>query len=298
MVLALGAAPSQAQPPVRQVLLLQSLDRGNLVVDDFTANFRVDLDQRAGTPVNVVQVVTGATGLAGAPERAVVDYIRSTFADRAAPDLIVTIGGPATIFARKYRPELFPDTPLLFAAVDQRFLRDAPLGKNDTAVAVVNDYARLMDEILQLRPQTRQVFIVSGSTQLGQFWRRELDKEFRRFQNRLTFVWSDDLSLAEILRRSANLPRDSAIFYLTFGSDAQGGAYADARVLAELHTTANAPLFGAQSVYFGHGVVGGTMMSVDDLALNTAEVANRLLNGAPLESVSVPPQSPEQPIFD
>jgi hypothetical protein len=30
--------------------------------------------------------------------------------------------------------------------------------------------------------------------------------------------------------------------YLTFGTDAQGGAYADEQVLAELHAGANAPL--------------------------------------------------------
>ena len=152
------------------------------LLDHFTGNFRVDLDQRAGRPVNVVQVVVGPTGFVGAPEQAVVDYIRSTFADRPKPDLIVTVAGPAAVFARKYRQQLFPDTPLLFASVDQRFLRDAPLGENETAVAVVNDFPRLVDDILQLLPQTRQVFMVMGSGQLGQFWRRELENEFRRFQ--------------------------------------------------------------------------------------------------------------------
>ena len=37
----------------------------------------------------------------------------------ARPELIVTIGGPAAVFARKYRRQLFPDTPLLFASVDR-----------------------------------------------------------------------------------------------------------------------------------------------------------------------------------
>ena len=140
--------------------------------------------------------------------------------------------------------------------------------------------------------------MVMGSGLLGKFWRRELDEEFKRFHDRLTFVWSEELSLPEILRHCASLPRHSAIFYLTFGTDAQGGAYADERVLADLHATANAPLFGMQSVYFGSGVVGGTMMSIDDLARNTADVAIRLLNGAPPRSISVPPQRPGQPIFD
>ena len=297
-LLVLGAASSEAQAPVRQVLVLQSFDRGNLVADFFTGNFRVELDQRAGTPVNVVQVVVGPTGFVGAPEREVVDYIRSTFTDRPKPNLILTVGGPAAVFARKHREQLFPDTPLLFAAVDERFLRDAPLGENETAVAVLNDYSQLIEEILQLLPQTKQVFMVMGSGLLSTFWRQEFDEEFRRFHDRLTFVWSEELSLSEILRHSANLPRHSAIFYLTFGTDAQGGAYADDRVLADLHATANAPLFGMQSVYFGTGVVGGTMMSIDNLARNTADVAIRILNGAPPRSVRVPPQRPGQPIFD
>ena len=109
--------------PARHVLVLQSVDRGNLVIDEFTGDFRVELDQRAEKPVNVVQIVVGPTGFVGASEQAVVDYIRSTFVDRPKPDLIMTVGGPAAVFARKYRQQLFPDTPLLFAAVDRRYLR-------------------------------------------------------------------------------------------------------------------------------------------------------------------------------
>jgi signal transduction histidine kinase len=297
-VMASGVASGEPAPVVRQVLVLQSFDRGNLIVDTFTGHFRVELDQRAGTPVNVVQVVVGPMGFGSVPGREVVDYTRAIFAGRTRPDLIMTVGGPAAVFARTYRQQLFPDTPLLFAAVDARFLRDAPLGENETAVAVVNDYPRLVEEILQLLPETRQVFMVAGSGLLSEFWHRELDEEFKRFQGRLTFVWSEELSLPEILRHCASLPRDSAIFYLTFGTDAQGGAYADERVLTELHATANVPLFGMQSVYFGSGVVGGTMMSIDNLARNTAEVAIRLLNGTPPRGVNVPPQRPGQPAFD
>ena len=76
------------------VAAFRAADRGNLILDHFTGNFRVDLDQRVGRPVNVVQVVVGPTGFVGAPEQAVVDYIRSTFADRPKPDLIVTVARP------------------------------------------------------------------------------------------------------------------------------------------------------------------------------------------------------------
>ena len=248
--------------------------------------------------MNIVQVVVGPTGFVGASEQAIVDFIRSTYADRPTPDLIVTAAGPAAVFARKYRRQLFPDSPLLLASVDQRYLRDAPLGENETAVAVVSDFPGLVDDILQLLPETRQVFMVMGSGQIGRFWRERLDEQFTRFRDRLTFVWSDELSLAEILRRCASLPDHSAIFYFTFGNDAAGAAYADERVLAELHATANAPLFAAHSVHMGSGIVGGRLMSVDDLSRHTADAALRLLNGASPSSVRVPPQPPGQPIFD
>ena len=214
------------------------------LLDYFTGNFASTWTSAIGRPVNVVQIVVGPTGFIGAPEQAIVDYIRSTFADRPEPDLIVHFAGPAAVFARKHRQELFPDTPLLLASVDQRYLRDAPLGENETAVAVVNDFPGLVDDILQLLPETRQVFMVMGSGQLGTFWRRELEEEFKRFHERLTFVWSNDLSLARdrapLCEPSARTRRSSMS---AFGTDAEGGAYADERVLADLHATANAPLF-------------------------------------------------------
>jgi len=295
--LVLGAATNGAAQTVqRQVLVLQSLHRGNLVLDTFTTNFHVELDQRADQPVNFVQIVVGPAGAVGAPEQAVVDFIRSTFVDGSKPDLVVAIAGPATVFARKYRQQLFPDTPLLFAAVDHRFFGDSPLGKNETAVAVAADFPGMVDEILQLLPQTRQIFIVTGAGQIGTFWRRELDKPFARFQDRVTFAWGDDLSLPEILRRSASLPDHSAILFMSFGTDAAGAAYADERVLGDLNTMARAPVFGLQSTYLGAGVVGGSLLRIDELSLRTADVAIQLLNGA--RSVNVPPQRAGLPMFD
>jgi hypothetical protein len=121
--------------------------------------------------------------------------------------------------------QLFPGTPLLFASVDKRFLLGAPLGENEGAVPVDNNYPGLVDDILQVLPETRQVFMVLGSGMLNKFWRPQLENEFRRFHDRVTFSWSGDLSFSEILRRCADLPSNSAIIYLSFGTDASGTAF-------------------------------------------------------------------------
>jgi signal transduction histidine kinase len=298
VLLFLSAAPSDAQPGVRQVLVLQSFERGNMIIDHFTTNFRVELDKQVGRPVNVLQVVVGPEGFVAAPEQATLDFIRSLYTGRPDPDLIMAVAGVASAFARRHRAQLFPDAPLFFAAVDQRFLGSEPLGENETATAASNDFPRIVDEILQLLPQTTQLFVVTGSGVLAQFWRRVLDEELKRFRGRLELVWLDKLSFEQLLRRCASLPRNAAIFYVAFGTDAAGGAYADERVLADLHATANAPVFVSQSAYLGAGAVGGSLMSNDEMIRTSANAAARLLNGAAPRSVKVPLQLAGQPVFD
>ncbi len=99
----------EAQPQVqKQVLVLQSFHSGNIVADNFTTNLHVELDQRAEQPVNFVPVVVGPIGSVGAPERAIVDFIVSSFANGPQPDLIMAVSGPAAVFARKYRSAALP----------------------------------------------------------------------------------------------------------------------------------------------------------------------------------------------
>ena len=46
-------------------------------------------------------------------------------------------------------------------------LQDAPIVENETAVAAVNDFPRLVDDMLQVLPQSQQVFIVMGPERLA-----------------------------------------------------------------------------------------------------------------------------------
>ena len=148
-VLLIATVPGEAQPVARQVLVLQSFERGNMIVDHFTTNFRVELDTQVEHPVNLLQVVVGPTGFVAAPEQATVDFIQSLYAGRPHPDLIVAVAGVASAFARRHRAQLFPEAPLLFAAVDQRYLGSEPLGNNETAAAGINDFPGAVDDILQ-----------------------------------------------------------------------------------------------------------------------------------------------------
>ena len=294
----LAVASSEAATTARQVLLLQSSDRGSLVFDRVTADFRAALQDRAGEWVTVVEFVVAPAGFAESPDEAIVQYLRALFADRAAPDLIVTIGGPATAFAIRNRQQLFPTTPLIYAATEARYLRSVMLADNETSVLVSIDYVKFVDSILDLLPRTRHLFIVMGSGPVATFWREQLGREFAHYRDRLTILWSDDLPYEQVLDRAAHLPPDSAIFFLTSLTDAKGGWQAEKRALNDLSSKANAPLFGLQSVWLGEGTVGGTLLFIEDLGAAVANAAVRILRGESPKRVAFRPLTLGRPAFD
>jgi signal transduction histidine kinase len=80
--------------------------------------------------------------------------------------------------------------------------------------------------------------------------------------------------------------------------DSAGIAQTEETGLAELHSVANAPIFGAQSSQFGHGIVGGPLMSMDDLGETAARFTLRILNGESPGNIKPQTQVPGLPLFD
>lgn len=287
-----------AASPVRNILILQSFERGFRVFDRFTEDFQAELAARAHSPITIAQFVVTPAGFAEAPDEPIVAFLRSAFVERSKPDLVVTVGGPAAAFARRHRSTLFPDTPFLFAAVEQRFLGGAELAENETAVPVAIDYVGMVNEIRRLLPRTTTVFMVTGAGPLSQFWRGELERNFSDLDEKLTFIWSDTLSYAQILERTARLPPNSVIVYFAGGTFAQGGWQSEERAFKDISRSARAPLFGIQQVWMGMGIVGGTLLFADDLGGVAANAAVRILDGTSPGAIRIEPKRPGPSVFD
>jgi len=298
LLLILGVAPgASAQTEPRHVLLLYSYER-EFTHTAFAGMFRPELTRSSAEPVDYIEVALQTAGESvRAPDDSIATRLGSTFAGTRL-DLVVAIGGPAAAFAHQHREQLFPTTPMLFAAVDRRFIEKATMGDNDTAVAVAHDPPQMIDNILKVLPDTKTVLVVIGASQLEQFWLNEVRHAFKRFEGRLTFVWTNDWSYSELLQRCATLPAHSAIFFGVLALDAKGVPQIEERTLRELHGVANAPIFGLHSTQLGLGIVGGPLLSIEDLSRNSANVALRVLRGESPRSIVTPIQVAGVPTFD
>ena len=114
----------------------------------------------------------------------------------------------------------------------------------------------------------------------------------------MTFVWTNELSFEEMLKGCASLPPHSAIFYGVLSLDAKGVRHVEEKTLGAFHAAANAPIFGLHSTQLGRGIVGGPLLSIEDLSRNTATVAARMLAGESPQSLTTPTQVAATPAFD
>src|SRR5215467_10960675 len=121
---------------------------------------------------------------------------------------------------------------------------------------------------------------------------------FQPFTNRVTFRWFNDWLTDEMIRQAASLPPHSAIFYASVRVDVLGVPNEEDRDLKRLREVANAPIFSYLDSNFGHGTVGGPVISTQELGRKAAEVAVRILSGEPPENFRTPPVPLGAPTYD
>ena len=230
-------------------------------------------------------------------EKPFLDYVNAIVAHRR-PELVVTFGGPAARFVQVHRERLFPDVPLLYAAVDSMLQDSSKLSPLDAIVPLAIDLAAAPEAVLQLLPDTRNLAIILGSSPLERYWRARLEGELARFEPRLRLIWLDGLTLEATTERVANLPPHSAVFLVMLLVDEKGAAYSQSRVLAAVRGAATGPVFGIFDNQVGAGIVGGRVVPTKLVSRRTAEAAARLLEGTPPAAVRIATDPATAAVFD
>jgi ABC-type uncharacterized transport system substrate-binding protein len=270
-------------------MLLHSFGREFRPWSEYAKAIRIELYRQSPWPLDIHDhsLITARFSDENA-ELAFVEYLRALYSERRPLDLVISLGAPAAGFVQRHRQQLFPATPMLLTAVEQRRVRFSSLTGNDAVVALVHDFAAVFENILRVLPDTKTVAVVNGKSSAEQFWEGELRREAKPFENRITFKWYSELSFQDILKDAAALPPRSAIIWESMSVDAAGGIHQGDTALTSLHSVANAPIFTYLAGFFGPEIVGGPMHSVVEGSRQTVAVAIRILGGEKPSDIKTP----------
>ncbi len=177
-LLAFAAGNATAAEPKR-VLLLHSFGWNFQAEDAFGDDLRTDLAEKSSYPIDPYEVLLEIARFSdGERDEAFAGYLRALFTTHP-PDLIVTMVSPAARFIQRHRQDLFPSTPVIFAALDARAIKEATITANDTIVAVSTDQRAVIETILQTLPGTTTIAVVTGDAPIERFWVKELRQVVR-----------------------------------------------------------------------------------------------------------------------
>jgi len=213
-------------------------------------------------------------------------------------DLIVAVMEPSLDFLLRHRDSLFAGTPIVFCGLDSTEVANKLLPADVTGVMMKRRFAPTVDTMLALRPDTRRLYVVGGSSRFDRRLQGIARRDLEAVANRLEITWLTTLPMNELLATVGDLPPQSAILYLTLFADGSGQPFVTHDALKRIVLAANAPVYVSLDQYVGTGAVGGNVYSVETLGAEAARVVTQVLRGASPSSIPPRAVAPYEPMFD
>jgi signal transduction histidine kinase len=221
-------------------------------------------------------------------------YLQEKYRSKALR-AIISVGSAGLDYTLRIRNSLWPDVPVVFAAVDRK---TADLGtvSGVTGITIQLNLVDMIRAARTLLPDTKH-FVLVGDRLERQLYYSQFAEELAGYSRTLDFIDLMGLPLSVVKQRLATLPEQSAILYIGINSD-QTTVYVSADLVPVLAEVANRPIFVGVETYFGTGAVGGFIMSPKLVGHEAGQLALRVLAGADPSTLPVTTSKSQRPLFD
>jgi signal transduction histidine kinase len=228
-------------------------------------------------------------------ERRLRDLLRIKYQD-VHLDLIMAFGPTALRMAVDNRAELGPGVPIVFMGVES--VGDLKLPGDVTGVLMIPDWMDTLGAALRLQPETRRVFVVSGTSALDQRWVAAARAAFADAPAHVHFTYVTDLPLEKVASRLAALPDGTIVFLIGFLRDSTGRNFGALEALERLVERSRVPIYGLGGTRMGRGIVGGRLIDFEKQGIRAGELGLRLLRGEKLGPADILTQNTNTYTFD
>lgn len=289
---------ARAPAPVQRVLVLYSDERllpANIIVDEaIRTAFAVGTNNRVEFYSEFLDVARFPGEEQQQRQR---DFLRDKYRERP-PDLVIAVSGGALVFLVEHRADLFTGVPIVYCSVagdpHPDLLSDARIAE----IPVPECVASTLEMMLRLHPDTRQVAIVSGSGPRDRQMADTFRQEMTTFGNRVAFTWLTNLSMEKLRGELSRLPDHTVVLYITMFQDAAGKTFTPRQALDAFAPASRAPIYACYDTFLGHGIVGGSMVTFEEIGRKAAQLGLRILAGEDAQAAARSETYQAVPIFD
>ena len=132
--------------------------------------FRTTLEREFGRPVDIYHATLDVARFPGhVHEAQLSDFLKARYHEPKL-DLVALLPAPAAQFVARERERIFADTPIIITGIERRRVLAGLHRPTTTYVAGEVDLPDHIENILQLLPDTRRIFMISGYSTYDKFW--------------------------------------------------------------------------------------------------------------------------------
>ncbi len=213
-------------------------------------------------------------------------------------DAIVVAGNEPLGFLLRARDDLWPGTPIIVCAVDERTLHGFTAPPGMTVITVTYDMEGTLRAALALLPDTRHVALIGGASVEDRSFNELGRQAVQVFGDRLRLIDLTGLPIDEMLARLSVLPTQTVVLTSSIRVDGAGRRFYGVEVVGSLSTAANRPLFALFGTVMGLGAVGGSMIDFEAVGREAGALTLRTLRGEPMPGAFVRSTASNVPLFD
>ncbi len=214
-------------------------------------------------------------------------------------DLVVTLHQEALRFLLEEGRTVYPQGPIISVLGDSTFTEHSDPERPLIHLPFTVDVAATAREIFRLKPDTRKILVIAGSSALDRRFDHVVVTRLKAWKPELDVESIPPLPMEDILRKVAGLPSGTAVLYTTIYADSAGKTYMPAEAARMISAAANAPLFGLFETLLGdNGIVGGIILDHRVEGQRAVRIAMEILRGnVPVRPITIVP-APLSPVFD
>jgi PAS domain S-box-containing protein len=289
-----GIVPSLAAKETKRVLILYSQERGHPAHDLTEQGLRAVFRESPSVDIQLyVEYLDAGRFHSPGYMSTVADFLRRKYIGMEV-DAIIAVYPQAVDFLLANRLTLFPGVPIIASIITRSYaekLEHSPVRRFVTGTIMGDNITGVMDVALRMRPATKRVALVAGTTPNDAYSEQIFRQGLRPYAGTLELIDLTKFSMEETLSRVRSLPPDTIVLYSTIFRDGAGKNFVPREALSLIAPAANAPVFSLYESYLGYGIVGGRLVSLEQHGREAAALALRILSG---ESPGVIPFGGEQ----
>lgn len=208
-------------------------------------------------------------------------------------DIIISTDNAAYEFLKNQYNGFVKSVPVVSCGVN--FVNDMPSGF--TGLIEDIDVQSNLKCLTSLHPDYNKVYIINDKSITGSLVHQQTLQVIENNFPDLRYTFITDIAYEDLKQKLTTLKDGDIVLLLIFNYDKNGLTIPYDDILDDIKPYCKVPIYGVWDFYLGKGIVGGKITSAYYHATKTAEIAKKVLDGAPTDQLKLEP-GPTKYMFD